>query len=61
MRERPADDITETPDGARDAKREDRPGGYYYDDGTGYEIYRPDEDEMDVPDAPPHEERESQE
>jgi len=21
------------------------PGGYYYDDATGYEVYRPEEDE----------------
>ncbi|MCA1593197.1 MAG: hypothetical protein LC754_11205 [Acidobacteria bacterium] len=41
--ERPADDTTETPDGSR-AGRGRATGGYYYDDGTGYEIYRPEED-----------------
>ena len=48
MRERPADDTTKEPAGAR---REDEParepGGYYYDDGTGYEVYDPSEEEQE--------------
>jgi hypothetical protein len=47
------DDTTEP--GERDAppERERTPRNYYYDDGTGYEVYDPaeDEDEPDTGDA----------
>ena len=47
MRERPADDTTKEPPRARrgEGGREQEPGGYYYDDGTGYELYDPTEDD----------------
>lgn len=47
MRERPADDTTKEPPRAPHGgdEREREPGGYYYDDGTGYELYDPAEDE----------------
>ena len=38
------DDTTEGAAGSR-PEPEREPGGYYYDDGTGYEIYRPEEDD----------------
>ncbi len=38
------DDTTEGAAGSR-PEREGEPGSYYYDDGTGYEVYRPEEDE----------------
>jgi hypothetical protein len=52
MRERPADDTTKAPEGAHpEGGRE--PGRYYYDDGTGYEVYDPsEEDEEGEPDEP---------
>ena len=42
MRERPRDDTTETDAGSRRGR-----GGfdYYYDDGTGYEVFEAEEDE----------------
>jgi hypothetical protein len=51
MRERPADDTTKEPEGARrKGEPESEPGGYYYDDGTGYEVYAPsEEDEAEGP------------
>ena len=30
-----------------------RPGGYYYDDATGYEVYDPEGDEEDTDDEAP--------
>ena len=44
----PADDTPQTPPEPR-PERERKPGGYYYDDGTGYELYQPapDEDERE--------------
>jgi hypothetical protein len=48
MRERPADDTTKEPARAPGGgAREREPGGYYYDDGTGYEVYDPSADEPD--------------
>ena len=44
MSEREPDDTPE-PAAAPTAERGRRPGDYYYDDATGYEIYKPDEDE----------------
>ena len=38
------DDTTEGAAGSR-RERERAPGSYYYDDATGYEVYRPEEDE----------------
>jgi hypothetical protein len=43
MSERP-DDTTQTNDGSP-PERERQPQNYYYDDGTGYEVYRPETDE----------------
>lgn len=37
------DDTPETGEGGRAAP--DPPRGYYYDDATGYEVYRPEEEE----------------
>ena len=39
----------DTPKPARPPKDEParRPGDYYYDDATGYEIYQPEEDDED--------------
>ena len=31
-------------------EREEKPGSYYYDDSTGYEIYDPSKDEEDETD-----------
>ncbi|MBA3320787.1 MAG: hypothetical protein H0T45_05000 [Pyrinomonadaceae bacterium] len=40
MKERERDDITiEPPSAPREPERE--PGSYYYDDGTGYELFDP--------------------
>jgi len=48
MRERPADDTTKEPAGARrEVEPAREPGGYYYDDGTGYEVYDPSEEEQE--------------
>jgi hypothetical protein len=46
------DDTTKPETESRPARE---PGRYYYDDGTGYEIYRPeeDEDEAEPDDEPP--------
>jgi hypothetical protein len=44
MSEREPDDTPETADAPTPARRR-APGDYYYDDATGYEIYKPDEDE----------------
>ncbi len=38
------DDTTETGAGSR-PERGRKPGSYYYDDATGYEIYAPERDE----------------
>lgn len=48
MRERPADDTTKEP--ARAPRGDDggpgrKPGDYYYDDGTGYELFDPSEED----------------
>jgi hypothetical protein len=40
------DDTTEPPEGSR-PDPEAAPRGYYYDDGTGYEVYRPEEEEKE--------------
>ena len=40
------DDTTERDEPSRD-ERERKPGSYYYDDSTGYEIYDPAKDEDD--------------
>jgi hypothetical protein len=47
MRERSREDVERMKTAARAAPEpgERRPFGYYYDDGTGYELYRPEEDE----------------
>ena len=47
LRERPADDTTKAPPRAPhgDGERGREPGDYYYDDGTGYELYDPAEDD----------------
>jgi hypothetical protein len=42
MSEREPDDTPETADAPTPARA---PGDYYYDDATGYEIYKPDEDD----------------
>ena len=48
MREQPADDTTEGPDGARgEGERGREPGSYYYDDGTGYEVFDPSEEDRE--------------
>lgn len=48
MRERPEDDTTEEPAGARrEGARGRAPGDYYYDDGTGYEVYDPSEEDQE--------------
>ncbi len=46
MGDRPRDDTREP---APEPRRERAPGGYYYDDRTGYEVYNPagDENEED--------------
>lgn len=45
------DDTTQP--GERDAPPESEraPQNYYYDDGTGYEVYNPDEDDDETEDA----------
>lgn len=50
MSERP-DDTTEPSEQDAPPEPEHAPGSYYYDDGTGYEIYDPakDEEEEDEP------------
>ncbi len=56
MTERPADDTTKKPARARlEDERRREPGDYYYDDGTGYELYDPSEEDPD--DEPEAEER----
>jgi hypothetical protein len=57
MREQPADDTTKEPARAPqgDDGREQEPGRYYYDDGTGYELYDPSEEDPD--DSPEEEPR----
>ena len=40
------DDTTER-DAPSPAESEPRPGGYYYDDSTGYEVYDPSKEEDD--------------
>jgi hypothetical protein len=48
MSERPADDTTKEPARARrEGERPRGPGDYYYDDGTGYEVYDPSGEEPD--------------
>ena len=46
MREREADD-TPKPGGPPQTDGDTQPGGYYYDDATGYEAYDPEADEED--------------
>jgi hypothetical protein len=46
MRERPHDDTPE-PDERSPEEKESKPGSYYYDDSTGYEIYDPEKDDED--------------
>ena len=49
MREQPEDDTTKAPESARhEGIRERGPGRYYEDDGTGYEVYDPSEEEADA-------------
>lgn len=43
----PGDDTTET--GAR-VRRKRGPGDYYYDDGMGYEVYTPDDEDVETSD-----------
>jgi hypothetical protein len=47
MRERPRDDTPER-DERSPEKEEPKPGSYYYDDSTGYEIYDPEKDDEEV-------------
>ncbi|HEX3559948.1 MAG TPA: hypothetical protein VHU19_12140 [Pyrinomonadaceae bacterium] len=42
------DDTTKPADESRPARA---PGGYYYDDATGYEIYQPEAEEEEDPEA----------
>ena len=51
------DDTTEQDESSSSGTSEPRPGSYYYDDSTGYELYDPadDEDEAEQS-APPHDE-----
>lgn len=42
----PRDDTTESGAGSR-PERKPKPGSYYYDDATGYEIYAPEQDRED--------------
>ncbi len=42
MSERP--DNTTEPDTESPPERERQPRNYYYDDGTGYELYNPEDD-----------------
>ncbi len=44
MRERPGDDTTDAAARSR-VEREGKPRNYYYDDGTGYEVYQPEDDD----------------
>lgn len=46
MKERAPDD-TPKPDPPPQRERGREPGDYYYDDGTGYEIYQPDDEDED--------------
>ncbi|HEX8161903.1 MAG TPA: hypothetical protein VF538_08530 [Pyrinomonadaceae bacterium] len=43
MKERAPDD-TPKPDPPPQRERAREPGDYYYDDATGYEVYKPEED-----------------
>jgi hypothetical protein len=45
MGERPRDDTTDPAPESQPARGR---GGYYYDDATGYEVYRPEEDEEEA-------------
>ena len=49
MSEREPDD-TPKPTPAPQTDRGREPGGYYYDDATGYEIYKPEEDDEEKDD-----------
>ena len=43
----------DTPEQAEPSPAERRPGSYYYDDSTGYEVYNPeDEDESNEEEDP---------
>ncbi|MDQ3919133.1 MAG: hypothetical protein M3348_11710 [Acidobacteriota bacterium] len=44
------DDTTKPAGESRPARA---PGGYYYDDATGYEVYSPEDDKDDAEDEPP--------
>lgn len=39
------DDTTKPPDGSRTERERPPRRSYYYDDATGYEIYKPDDDD----------------
>lgn len=41
------DDTTEPSERDAPSERERQPQNYYYDDGTGYEVYDPSKDEDD--------------
>ena len=45
MSEREPDDTTNSPPAPQPDRARREPGDYYYDDATGYEIYKPGEDE----------------
>ena len=51
-----ADNTTEQDEPSRKKEPEPKPGSYYYDDATGYEIYDPakdeDSDDEDLEDEP---------
>lgn len=43
------DDTTEPVERDAPPERERKPQNYYYDDGTGYEVYDPAQDDEDEP------------
>ncbi|HEY0100622.1 MAG TPA: hypothetical protein VGB76_16875 [Pyrinomonadaceae bacterium] len=45
------DDTTEPRERDAPTERESRPQNYYYDDGTGYEVYDPAQEEEDEEEA----------
>jgi hypothetical protein len=51
MSEREPDDIPKPAPPPQD-RRERAPGDYYYDDATGYEIYKPEDEDESEPDEP---------
>jgi hypothetical protein len=42
------DDTTQPGEPGAPPEREREPQNYYYDDGTGYEVYNPDEDDEET-------------